>query len=281
MTRYNEDLDYLSLNELVKLKNDTQPFKDAVVKSAFEDYETRILCTTYERLHLVLSSGLKSPDFDKEVVYFLSHICNEPINLAEYYLLMLSIEYLFYEAPDDERNLFMVVELIEAGKKDNPDYDSDLDRLFDMLKKKNAKHVALSHYESFRSAAGENVNDIVKSCRKHFYVIGRKGHFFKYINSSRDIEFLTKIITKTYDKNNADSYHELYDILNNLYKKSQGKPVRILEIKENLKALNALQEFYKGTYDDDVSEEDKEIFKLLLVHKNKNIPYDDSEAPLA
>ena len=47
-------------------------------------------------------------------------------------LLMALILYLKYEAPEDEQNFEMVLEMLRAGevKEDNDDYQSPLDKLF-------------------------------------------------------------------------------------------------------------------------------------------------------
>ena len=71
------------------------------------------LYLAYERLHSVLEQ--KSPDFGEAVKNFLLHTSNNPTILDKEYCLLVSLlEYLYYEAPKDEHNLFMVVEMIEG-----------------------------------------------------------------------------------------------------------------------------------------------------------------------
>ena len=54
--------------------------------------------------------------------------------------------YLHYEAPPDEQNFPMVMEMIRAGdvKENNEDYLSVLDELFERLEAKNPEHIALT-----------------------------------------------------------------------------------------------------------------------------------------
>ena len=51
-------------------------------------------------------------------------------------LLLALIFYLWYEAPEDEQNFVMVMELLRAGdvKEDDDDYVSPLDMLFNRLR---------------------------------------------------------------------------------------------------------------------------------------------------
>ena len=232
------------LDTIVELKKDKKQFEDYDVESAYDKYNASFLYAAYERLHSVMDYTIKAPDFDKEVTNFLVKINDNPIRLAEYYLLMFLVEYLHSQAPSDEQNLFMVVELIAAGKKEG-DYDSDLDRLFNMLKEKDEKHIAVRHYEKFKIAAGGTINDIIYSCRKHFSIIGTSGNFFKYINNKNDIMVLTRIIMKSFFVKGTDSncsIDELYNYLNTLYEdsKSNGKLVAIDNIDGKKYGINEL-----------------------------------------
>jgi len=205
----------------------------------------------YEQLHSVLSSNQKSPDFDGAVNNFLLHIGSSQTLKAEHYFLVSLLEYLHYEAPEDEQNLFMVVEMIEAGIKEGY-HKSDLDRLFDMLREKDANHIALFHYEKFKSIAGEKVNNFVASCRKYFSPIGNKGDIFKYINDEKDIEILSKIIIKTYAENEHNP-EKLYNYFTGLYNasKENKKPIRVSDINFELDGIDRLREFYAGVGSDD------------------------------
>jgi len=252
-------------NLLLELEKDKKGLEDAVIISAKESYYKNISYSAFERLHSAFD-GKKSPDFDKAVVYFLSNICKKDIKLVEYYLLMSSMEYLYYEAPDDEQNLFMVLELIDAGTKEESWHESDLDRLFGMLKEKNAEHIAVKHYEKFNAAAGNRINDIIKSCRKHFAAIGNGVNIFKYvrenyneynIDASANIEIFAKIIMRTFAKNKPNPHENLFNYLYKLYKEKEDENVKYTDIHINIDEVIELKKFYDGcAYDEDDSKED-------------------------
>lgn len=77
-------------------------------------------------------------------------------------LLMALILYLKYEAPEDEQNFEMVLEMLRAGeiKEDNDDYKSPLDKLFERLELKDNNHIALKYYRDYRSGSAKTLKSI-------------------------------------------------------------------------------------------------------------------------
>ncbi|MGN0962389.1 MAG: VirD4-like conjugal transfer protein, CD1115 family, partial [Clostridia bacterium] len=77
-------------------------------------------------------------------------------------LLLALVFYLHYEAPENERNFSMVMEMIRAGEvyEDNDDYQSPLDELFDRLERRNSEHVALKYYRSYHSGSAKTLKSI-------------------------------------------------------------------------------------------------------------------------
>lgn len=77
-------------------------------------------------------------------------------------LLKALVCYLHYEAPPDEQNFPMVMEMIRAGdvKENNEDYLSVLDELFERLEAKNPEHIALKYYKSYHSGSGKTLKSI-------------------------------------------------------------------------------------------------------------------------
>ena len=77
-------------------------------------------------------------------------------------LLLALVFYLFYEAPPEEQNFPMIMEMIRAGevREDNEDYTSPLDVLFAKLEGRNAEHVALKYYRSYRSGSAKTLKSI-------------------------------------------------------------------------------------------------------------------------
>ena len=77
-------------------------------------------------------------------------------------LLLALMFYLHYEAPPEEQNFSMVMDMIRAGevKEDNEEYMSPLDVLFAKLEMRSPEHIALKYYRSYRSGAGKTLKSI-------------------------------------------------------------------------------------------------------------------------
>lgn len=77
-------------------------------------------------------------------------------------LLMALVLYLHHEAPEDEQNFPMVMEMIRAGevKEDIDDYKSPLDILFERLEEEKLDHIALKYYKNYRSGSGKTLKSI-------------------------------------------------------------------------------------------------------------------------
>ena len=82
-------------------------------------------------------------------------------NSAETLLLAL-VSYLHYEAPPEEQNFSMVMEMIRYGgvKEDNEKYVSPLDVLFRRLEYRNPEHIALKYYKDYHSGSGKTLKSI-------------------------------------------------------------------------------------------------------------------------
>jgi len=70
-------------------------------------------------------------------------------------LLMALMFYLWYEAPEEEQNFEMVMEMLREAKveEDVPFYKSPVDILFEKLEDKNPNHIALKYYKDYSSGA--------------------------------------------------------------------------------------------------------------------------------
>ena len=77
-------------------------------------------------------------------------------------LLLALMFYLYYEAPEEEQNFAMIMEMIRAGdvREDMPGYQSPLDELFDRLEHRKPGHIALRYYKDYRSGAGKTLKSI-------------------------------------------------------------------------------------------------------------------------
>ena len=77
-------------------------------------------------------------------------------------LLLALVFYLKYEAPPDEQNFPMVMELLRAGevREDDDSYVSPLDELFDRLEMLNPEHIALKYYRDYHSGSAKTLKSI-------------------------------------------------------------------------------------------------------------------------
>lgn len=91
---------------------------------------------------------------------------NDPFwERAETALLEALILYLVNEAPPEEQNFPMVMEMINAAevKEEDEEYASVLDELFERLAMNDPEHLAVKQYHIFKLAAGKTAKSILIS----------------------------------------------------------------------------------------------------------------------
>ena len=76
------------------------------------------------------------------------------------------IGYIWYEAPEEERNFITLLDLINASeaREDDETYQSPVDILFQQLEEKEPDHFAVKQYRKFKMAAGKTLKSILISC---------------------------------------------------------------------------------------------------------------------
>ena len=82
---------------------------------------------------------------------------------AAHMLLMALISYLLYEAPPEEQNFAMVMEMLRYAevKEENEDHVSPLDRLYQLLEDRDPDHIAVKYYKEYKSGAGKTLKSIL------------------------------------------------------------------------------------------------------------------------
>ena len=88
---------------------------------------------------------------------------NDPFwDTAASMLLLALVFYLKYEAPEEEQNFAMVMELLRNGEvsEDNEKNMSPLDYLFYDLENKDPDHIALKYYKSYHSGSAKTLKSI-------------------------------------------------------------------------------------------------------------------------
>ena len=88
---------------------------------------------------------------------------NDPFwDTAASMLLLAIIFFLKYEAPEEEQNFPMVMEMLRAGevKEDNDEYQSPLDELFERLEMREPDHIAVKYYKDYHSGSAKTLKSI-------------------------------------------------------------------------------------------------------------------------
>lgn len=91
---------------------------------------------------------------------------NDPFwEKSETALLQALMLYLYHEAPKEEQNFTMVMEMIGAAevKEDDEEYESPLDELFHRLEMRNPNSLACKQYRIYKQAAGKTAKSILIS----------------------------------------------------------------------------------------------------------------------
>ena len=76
------------------------------------------------------------------------------------------IGYIWYEAPEAEKNFTTLLEMINASeaREDDEDFQNPVDLMFERLEEKDPEHFALKQYKKYKLAAGKTAKSILISC---------------------------------------------------------------------------------------------------------------------
>jgi type IV secretion system protein VirD4 len=76
------------------------------------------------------------------------------------------IGYIWYEAPEEEKNFITLLDMINASeaREDDEDFKNPVDLLFDRLAEKEPEHFAVKQYAKYKLAAGKTAKSILISC---------------------------------------------------------------------------------------------------------------------
>ncbi len=85
---------------------------------------------------------------------------------AERLLYSALIGYIWYEAPEEEKNFITLLDMINASeaREDDENYKSPVDMLFERLEEKEPEHFAVKQYKKYKLAAGKTAKSILISC---------------------------------------------------------------------------------------------------------------------
>lgn len=148
---------------------------------------------------------------------------------SETALLQALMLYLLHEAPPEEQNFSMIMEMLGSAqvKEDDEEYQSPLDILFERLEMRNPESIAVKQYAIYKQAAG--VISLKRLLNHHF--LGNWSS--KMIKMSLEAYFLPQIRNCTFLKTFSKD--------GNILPRQSGYSVRNFsnrhEIQRNLKKL--------------------------------------------
>jgi len=76
------------------------------------------------------------------------------------------IGYIWYEAPEEEKNIITLLEMINASeaREDDENFKNAVDLMFDELEQREPEHFAVRQYKKYKLAAGKTAKSILISC---------------------------------------------------------------------------------------------------------------------
>ena len=76
------------------------------------------------------------------------------------------IAYIWYEAPEEEQNFAMLIDMIDASeaREDDENFKNAVDLLFEELEADKPNHFAVRQYKKYKLAAGKTAKSILISC---------------------------------------------------------------------------------------------------------------------
>ena len=83
---------------------------------------------------------------------------------ALYYQALIA--YIWYEAPPEEKDITMLLDMLNASevREEDETYKNAVDLLFEKLEKENPDHFAVRQYKKYKLAAGKTAKSILISC---------------------------------------------------------------------------------------------------------------------
>lgn len=85
---------------------------------------------------------------------------------SERLLYQAYIGYIWYEAPEEEKNIITLLEMINASetREDDENFKNAVDLMFEELAEKEPDHFAVKQYRKYKLAAGKTAKSILISC---------------------------------------------------------------------------------------------------------------------
>ena len=217
----------------------------------------------YVRFDKAIRQGVS---LETDTQQFLSSTGDDDKNraglLAEYLLILTLAEYLYYVAPVNEQNLFMLAACFEADKTFFDTMELHLEDL-------PAAHMALRHYNEYKTLAGDATEDILHTARKRLDIIGDASNIFLYMHDPMRCSVMARLIVATFQKSedsegSQDRINSLTGVLINLFMRHKnGELIDISMLIEAAAQSPSLKETLQS-YSNFYSEFDEEDIATLI-----------------
>ena len=159
----------------VKKDSEGKPMKDKKGRVIHEPYQIRVFNTiNFSRsMHCNHFAYIIS---DKAILKLVTTLIantkgdgksnDECWEKSEKLLYSALIGYIHYEAPEEEQNFSMLLEMLNSMevREDDETFKNPVDLLFDELEEKDPDHFAVRQYKKFKMAAGKTSKSILISC---------------------------------------------------------------------------------------------------------------------
>ncbi len=110
--------------------------------------------------------------FSNSLLTYIKHTCNisNLYDEAASLWLQATIGYLWYEAPEDEKNLSTLLYMLELDEfqRKHESYTNTVDILYDELERKNSQHYAVIKRKEFKNLAGKNAKYVIDTLVYYF-----------------------------------------------------------------------------------------------------------------
>ena len=85
---------------------------------------------------------------------------------AEALFYQALIAYIWYEAPEEEKNMTTLLEMLNASevREDDENFRNAVDLMFEQLENRDPEHFAVRQYKKYKMAAGKTAKSILISC---------------------------------------------------------------------------------------------------------------------
>ena len=159
-----------------RLGKDGKPVKDKHDRVIYEPYRIKVLNTVNFRksMHYNPFSYIRS---EKDILKLVNTIIVNTkgdgdksgedfwVKAEKLYYTAL-IGYIWYEAPDNEKNFTTLLEMINASeaREDDETFKNPVDLMFDELEAREPDHFAVKQYRKYKLAAGKTAKSILISC---------------------------------------------------------------------------------------------------------------------